>query len=190
MADKPAWLRHKDRDVRWSVMFSQAKPREDGAQIDLALEALGYRNHVSIDRRHGLIGVWTGTHAAAHDGARLEEVLDASNTDGGVWADNACHSATNDEMLGARGLVSRLDRKKPKGRPMSGRTRRANAARSAIRATVQHVLAHQKGLMSVVLRMIDLFRARVTVGLVDLACGMRRLVWLSCRGERASRPCG
>lgn len=191
LADKPAWLRHKDRDVRWRVKFSQAKPREDGApQIDRALQALGYRNHVSIDRRHGLIGVWTGTHAAAHDGARLEEVLDANNTDGGVWADNAYHSATNDEMLGARGLVSRLHRKKQKVRPMSERARRANAARSAVRAMVEHVLAHQRELMSVVMRMIDLFRARLTVGLGDLACGMRRLVWLRCRGERASRPCG
>ena len=60
--------------------------------------------------------------------------------------------------LGARGLVSRLQRKKQKVRPMSERARRANAARSAVRATVEHVLAHQKGLMSVVMRMIDLFR--------------------------------
>jgi hypothetical protein len=28
---KPAKLRHKDRDARWTVKFSKAKPREDGS---------------------------------------------------------------------------------------------------------------------------------------------------------------
>jgi hypothetical protein len=33
-----------------------------------------------------LIRGWASTHAAAHDGARLEEVLDAGNTASDVWA--------------------------------------------------------------------------------------------------------
>jgi hypothetical protein len=42
--------------VRWTVKFSKAKPREDGSpQVDLAVPAFGYKNHVAIDRRHGLI---------------------------------------------------------------------------------------------------------------------------------------
>src|SRR6202008_4639809 len=28
---KPAKLRHKDRDARWTVKFTKAKPREDGS---------------------------------------------------------------------------------------------------------------------------------------------------------------
>jgi hypothetical protein len=84
-AEKLAKRRQKDRDARWTVKFSKAKPREDGApQVDLAVQAYGYKNHASIHRRHGLIRGWTGTHAAAHDGARLEEVLDAENTASGV----------------------------------------------------------------------------------------------------------
>ncbi len=36
--ERPAKLRQKDRDARWSVKFSKARPREDGApQIDLAV---------------------------------------------------------------------------------------------------------------------------------------------------------
>src|ERR1700712_1757859 len=59
-AGKPAKLRQKDRDARWTVKFSKAKPREDGTpQTDLAVPAFGYKNHVSIDRRHGLIRGWT-----------------------------------------------------------------------------------------------------------------------------------
>src|SRR5438270_86501 len=76
-AEKPAKLRQKDRDARWTVKFSKAKPRKDGVpQVDLAVPAFGYKNHISIDRRHGLIRRWTTSDAAAHDGARLAAVLD------------------------------------------------------------------------------------------------------------------
>jgi len=56
--EKPAKLRQKDRDARWTVTFSKARPREDGAsQVDLAVPAFGYKNHVTIDRRHGVRAV-------------------------------------------------------------------------------------------------------------------------------------
>ena len=72
--DKPAKLAHKDRDARWTVKYHRAKPKEDGSvpPVDLAIPAFGYKNHVAIDRGFGLIRNWTATHAAAHDGARLE----------------------------------------------------------------------------------------------------------------------
>jgi len=185
-AEKPAKLRQKDRDARWTVKFSKAKPREDGApQVDLAVPAFGYKNHVAIDRRHGLIRGWTASHAAAHDGARLAEVLDGDNTASDVWADTAYRSAKNEAMLEARGLVSRIHRKKPKGRAMPRRMRHANARKSAVRSAVEHVFAHQKGLMGSVVRTIGLARARVKIGLVNLAYNMRRLVWLSGRSAPA-----
>jgi IS5 family transposase len=185
-AEKPAKLRQKDRDARWTVKFSKARPREDGApQVDLAVPAFGYKNHVAIDRRHGLIRGWTASHAAAHDGARLAELLDGDNTASDVWADTAYRSAKNEAMVEARGLVSRIHRKKPKGRPMPRRTRRANAAKSAVRSAVEHVFARQKGPMALVVRTIGIARARVKIGLANLAYNMRRLVWLSGRSAPA-----
>jgi len=119
-AKKPAKLRQKDRDARWTVKFSKARPREDGTpQVDLAVPAFGYKNHVAIDRRHG--------------------------------------------------LVSRIHRKKPAGRPMPARTRRANARKSAVRSAVEHVFARQKGPMGLVVRTIGIARARVKIGLANLA---------------------
>ena len=183
---KPAKLRQKDRDARWTVKFSKAKPREDGtSQVDIAVPSFGYKNHISIDRRHGLIRGWTATHAAAHDGARLEDVLDAGNTASDVWADTAYRSAKNEAMLAGRGLVSRIHRKKPQGRPMPERTRRANARKSAVRSKVEHVFAHQKGLMAIIVRTIGLARAKVKIGLANLAYNMRRLVWLRHRAALA-----
>jgi len=54
--DNPAKLHQKDRDARWTVKFSKAKPRKDGQpQRDLAIPAFGYKNPISTDKRHGLI---------------------------------------------------------------------------------------------------------------------------------------
>ena len=40
---KPAKVRHKDRDARWTVKFTKAKPREDGSTppVDLAIPLFG-----------------------------------------------------------------------------------------------------------------------------------------------------
>jgi transposase, IS5 family len=178
--DKPAKLAQKDRDARWTVKYTKAKVREDGSvpPVDLAIPAFGYKNHVSIDRAHGLIRKWTATHAAAHDGARLEDVLDRANTASEVYADTAYRSAKNEAMLSRRGFISRIHRKKPKGKPMPERTRIANAQKSKVRSAVEHVFAHQKGLMSLRVRTIGLARARFKIGLANLAYNMRRFVWL------------
>jgi len=181
--DKPAKVAQKDRDARWTVKYTKAKPREDGSlpAVDLAIPAFGYKNHLSIDRGFGLIRNWTATNAAAHDGARLEEVLDPSNTAGDVWADTAYRSAKNEAMLIRRGLVSRIHRKKPQGKPMPDRTRIANARKSKVRSAVEHVFAHQKGLMGLVVRTIGIARAKVKIGLANLAYNMRRFVWLRAK---------
>ena len=178
--DKPAKLAQKDRDARWTVKYTKAKPREDGSMpaVDLAIPAFGYKNHVSIDRGFGLIRKWTATHAAAHDGARLEDVLDRTNTASDVWADTAYRSAKNEAMMARRGFISRIHRRKPQGRPMPERIRIANARKSKVRSAVEHVFAHQKGLMGLVVRTIGVARARVKIGMANLAYNMRRFVWL------------
>jgi transposase, IS5 family len=178
--DKPAKLAQKDRDARWTVKYTKAKPREDGSvpPVDLAIPAFGYKNHVAIDRGFGLIRNWTTTNAAAHDGARLEDVLDRDNTASDVWADTAYRSAKNEAMLIRRGLMSRIHRKKPPGRPMPERMRIANAQKSKVRSAVEHVFAHQKGPMGLFVRTIGIARARVKIGLANLAYNMRRFVWL------------
>ena len=127
--DKPAKARQKDVDARWTVKFSKAKPAADGKpQIDIAIPAFGYKSHISIDRRHGIIRRAKVTDAAAHDGARLREgLIDPNNTASDVWADSAYRSAENERFLAGIGKISRIHRRKPKGKPMPKRTASANA---------------------------------------------------------------
>ena len=181
--DKPAKLAQKDCDARWTVKYTKAKPREDGSMppVDLAIPAFGYKNHIAIDRRHGLIRKWTVSSAAAHDGARLEAVLDRTNLAGAVWADTAYRSAKNEAMLIRRGFVSHIHRKKPMGKPMPEHVARGNATKSMIRSRVEHVFAHQKGIMGMCVRTIGIARAQVKIGMANLVYNMRRLVFLSAR---------
>jgi hypothetical protein len=62
---------------------------------------------------------------------------------------------------------------------MPGRTARANVAKSEVRARVEHLFAWQKGPMALMIRTIGLARAKVKIGLANLAYNMRRMVWLA-----------
>jgi IS5 family transposase len=184
--DRPAKLRQKDRDARWTVKYFKAKVREDGTpQVDLAVPEFGYKNHVAIDRRHGLIRRWLVTDAAAHDGARLPDLLDKSNTAGGVWADTAYRSKKNEAFMAANGFVSHVHRKKPQGKPMPPHISRANAMKSKIRSRVEHVFADQKQRMGLVVRTIGIKRAETKIGLANLVYNMRRLLWLQGKSAPA-----
>lgn len=180
---KPAKLRQKDRDARWTVKFSKAKPKEDGEpQIDIAIPVFGYKSHVSIDRRHGIIRCGRTTDAAAHDGARLREgLIDPDNTASDVWADTAYRSAANEVYLQKAGKISRIHRKKPKGRPMWRAVARANAKKSKIRARVEHVFAEQKDRMGLFIRTIGIARAEAVIALANMAYNMRRWCFLNVR---------
>ena len=179
--NNPAKLRQKDRDARWTVKFSKAKERPDGTKppVDIAIPTFGYQNHISIDRGFGFIRKWAATDAAAYEGARLREgLLDKSNTASAVWADTGYRSAANESFLAKNGFVSRIHRKKPKSRPMSAATRRANALKSKVRSRVEHVFAAQKDRMDLFIRTVGIARATTKIGLANLVYNLKRLLLL------------
>jgi IS5 family transposase len=183
---KPAKLAQKDREARWTVKWSKAKPADDDSpRMDLAVPAFGYKNHLGIDRRHGLIRTWGVTDAARHDGAQLRALISKANTGSDVWADTAYRSRANERHLADNGFRSQIHRKKPKGKPMPKPIARANGIKSRVRAAVEHVFAHEKGAMGLVVRTIGLARARVKIGLANLVYNMKRALWLT---ERRAMP--
>jgi transposase, IS5 family len=184
---KPAKLRQKDRDARWTVKHSRAKPKEAAkpAQRDIAIPVFGYKNHASMDRAHGFIRGWTITCASAYDGAQLRNVLDRRNTGSTVWADTAYRSKKNEAWLETHGYFSDIHHKKPKGRSMSEAMSRANGRRSKIRALIEHVFARQKSQMKLFVRTIGIDRARVKIGMANLAYNLTRYVWQRSRTASA-----
>jgi len=113
------------------------------------------------------------TSASAADGRLLRQVVSTDNTDSEVWADSAYRSKRNEKWLSGRMLTSRIHRRKP----MPKATARANAAKSSIRAHVEHVFAHQKNRFGLFIRTIGLARAEAKLTLCNLAYNFNRLIF-------------
>ncbi len=182
---KPARRAQIDRDGRWTIKRGGRREAPPGAghqrQPEIAVPMFGYKNHVGIDREHGLLRRYVVTHAAAYHGGQLGAVLDRDNTASDVWADTAYRSAANLDLLERRGLKPQFQRKKPRGKKMPAHIARGNATRARVRSRVEHVFAVQKCRLGLVVRTIGMARARAKIGLANLAYNFTRLAWLQER---------
>ncbi|MDR7260281.1 IS5 family transposase [Sphingomonas sp. BE270] len=176
--DEPARTAQKDTDARWTLKFAKAKPTADGKPgIDIAIPSFGYKSSISICRAFAFIRKGRVTDGARFDGRMLRDVVTNDNTASDVWADTAYRSQANEKWLKRQSRVSRIHRKKPRGKPMPARTARANAAKSKVRARVEHVFARQKDQMGLFIRTIGIKRAEAKITLANLAYNMNRLIF-------------
>ena len=75
-------------------------------------------------------------------------------------------------------LINRIHRRrKPLGIPMPQATARANAKKSAVRARIEHVFAHQKNRFGLYIRTIGIARAEAKLTLANLAHNFDRLIF-------------
>ena len=183
--DRPAKAAQKDTDARWTVKIGRPKDKDNpGSVPELAIAVFGYKSHIDIDRRFGFIRSFAVTDAARHDGKVLRRIVTTDNLAADVWADTAYRSKANEAWLAARGRVSRIHHRKPKGRPMPKPVAKANARKSAVRAKVEHVFAQQKDRMGLFIRTIGIKRAEAKITLANLAYNMQRLIFLERRPAR------
>ena len=177
--DQPAKAAQKDTNARWTLKIGgKIRYRPDRSPLpQIALPVFGYKSHIAIDRRYGFIREATVTSASEADGRMLPRLISKENTSSEVWADSAYRSRRNEKWLARNGLTSRIHRRKPRGKPMSKATSRANGRKSAIRARVEHVFAHQKGRYGLFIRTIGLARAEAKLTLANLAYNFDRLIF-------------
>jgi len=163
--EKPAKNRQKDKDARWTKKHGRSH--------------FGYKNHISIDRRHKLVRRYAVSSASVHDSQKIDDVLDANNTGSGVWADSAYCSQEIEAKLAERNLKSQIHRRGGRNKPLTARQEAANKTRSKVRARVEHVFGNQHNSMGgKLVRTIGIVRATVKIGMQNLAYNMRRLVVL------------
>ena len=176
--DEPARAAQKDTDARWTLKFAKGRPAADGKPgIDIAIPSFGYKSSIALCRAFGFIRKGKVTDGARFDGRMLRDVVTGDNTASDVWADTAYRSQANEKWLKAQGRVSRIHRKKPRGKPMSDHVRRGNATKSKVRARVEHVFAQQKAKMGLFIRTIGIKRAEAKITLANLAYNMNRLIF-------------
>ncbi len=162
---KPAKLRQKDVDARWTVKNKQ--------------NHYGYKNHINADRKHKLIRRYHVTDACLHDTNVFDEVFDVKNTAKDVWADGAYRTLEREEELRARGYRSHIHHKGARGHPLSDAKRQINTRRSRVRARVEHIFGSQHAMGGKLMRSIGVVRARANIGLKNIAYNLQRFVFLT-----------
>lgn len=190
--EEPNKAAQKDVDARWTVKIGgKIRYDKDGKPLpQIALPVFGYieraratgsskrqRGHIAIDRGFGFIRECDATSAAHADGRTLPALVTTQNTASQVRADSAYRSQRNEKWLASKMLVSRIHRRKPAGKPMPRNNARANAAKSSIRAVVEHVYAHQKNRFGLFIRTIGIARAEAKLILANLAYNFDRLIF-------------
>lgn len=165
-SDKPAKRSQKDVDARWTKKHGKSH--------------YGYKNHVSMDRKHKLVRRYHVSDAALHDSQAVDHLLTRGNTGAGVWADPAYRSEEMEAKLRGMKLKSHIHRKGKRGKPLTEKAKSSNRTKSSVRARVEHVFGAQTNDMGgTLVRTIGMVRAKAKIGMKNLAYNMRRLGQLS-----------
>lgn len=154
--------RQKDTDARWTKKHGKSH--------------FGYKNHIGVDNKHKLIRTFAVTPASTHDSQLLGELVDPDNSSGDVWADAAYQSEESIAELIAAGYRSHIQRKGTRNHPLCSRQQKGNHTRSKIRSRVEHIFGIQSKMAGdLTVRTIGLVRAKIKIGLRNLAYNMNRL---------------
>lgn len=168
--DKPAKRRQKDTDARWT------KKRN--------ISYFGYKNHVSVDVKNKFVRRFVVTDASVHDSQVCESLLDGDNTNADVFGDSAYFTPTNQALLSAGDYRERMHRKGYRNRPLTESQKASNLNKSRLRARVEHVFGVQSQIAGrLLIRTIGLARAKMKIGLRNLAYNLNRFGLLMARAS-------
>lgn len=153
----------KDIDARWTKKGDR--------------DHYGYKNHINIDKATKLITAHTVTPANVHDSQAFDAVLREPEAGGKtVWADSAYRSSKQEEKLQGSGHDSQIHERAYKDKPLSEAQQASNQRKSETRARVEHVFGAMENEMGgIFLRSIGIARAKVGVGLMNLAYNIKRI---------------
>ena len=158
--------RQKDTDARWTRKRGQ--------------NHYGYKNHIDIDVEHKLIRDYEVTPASVHDSNVFEQLLDEDNSSSDVYADSAYGSAKKFEALKEKGFRGHIQRKGYRYKKLNERQIKSNYRRAKIRSRVEHIFGIQTMRAgSLIIRTVGIIRAKVKIGLRNLAYNIDRYCLLA-----------
>lgn len=167
-------LAQKDTDARWT--------KKDNTNH------YGYKNHINADHETKLVQHYAVTDASVHDSQVFDELLDHTpDADGNkraVYADSAYRSKATEEKLAKDGIASQICEKGTRAAALTAAQKESNQKKSKVRARVEHVFGAQNAMGGHFVRTIGLLRAKVKIGMMNLAYNMIRLVQLLKRDAK------
>ena len=161
--------RQKDVDARWTKKNEKTY--------------YGYKNHISVDVAHKFVRGYAVTDAAVHDSQVFEDLLDENNSSRDVYADSAYRSEESIQRLEELGFREHVQRKGCKNHKLTKWEQQGNRTRAKIRSRIEHVFGVQAMVAgNLILRCIGMIRARVKIGLRNLAYNINRYGMLATTG--------
>jgi IS5 family transposase len=161
--------RQKDVDARWT--------KKNGKTY------YGYKNHVSVDVKHKFVRGYAVTDASVHDSQVFEELLDENNSSRDVYTDSAYRSEESIQRLEELGFREHLQRKGCKNHKLTKWEQQGNRTRAKTRSRIEHVFGVQSMVAgNLIMRCIGMIRARVKIGLRNLAYNINRYGMLATTG--------
>jgi IS5 family transposase len=161
--EKKSMRAQKDTDARWAKKGNETH--------------YGYKNHIKADKKSKIITKYRTTSAEVHDSQELGNLIE-EDKDRRIYADSAY---TGEEVQSCipEGMVNRIHEKGYRNRPLSGKQKRQNKAKSHIRARVEHIFGTMTVVMGeIFIRSIGAPRAYVQIGLMNIAYNMVRYAYL------------
>lgn len=160
---RPARLAQKDIDARWTKKGGQ--------------NHYGYKNHINIDRTTKLITAHATTPAHIHDSQVLDAVLRPEDEGGKeIWADSAYRSDEQELSLLASQHENQIHERAYRNKPLTEAQELSNTEKSRVRARVEPVFgAMENDMGGIFVRSIGAARAKVGVGLMNLAYNLKRI---------------
>jgi len=158
-------LRHKDTDARWTKKNNETY--------------YGYKNHVKADVGSKLIDNYTVTSASVHDSQALESLLTSKDSGQSLYADSAYTGEDQEASINKVEMLNKVHEKGYKNKPLTEAQKESNKNKSKFRARVEHIFGFvENSMKGTYMRCIGIARARVIIGLTNLAYNISRTVQL------------
>jgi len=158
-------LPHKDTDARWTKKNNQ--------------NYYGYKNHVKADVGSKLIDNYTVTDASVHDSQALEPLLTEKDKGQALYADSAYTGEEQETTINKVKMLNKVHEKGYKNKPLTEAQKENNKNKSKYRVRVEHIFGFMENSMhGSYMRIIGIARARVVIGLTNLAYNICRAVQL------------
>lgn len=156
---------HKDTDARWTKKNNQ--------------NYYGYKNHVKADVGSKLIDNYTVSDASLHDSQALEPLLSEKDKGQSLYADSAYTGEDQEATINKVEMLNKVHEKGYKNKPLTAQQKESNKNKSKYRARVEHIFGFVENTMKgTYMRTIGIARARVIIGLTNLAYNICRAVQL------------
>jgi IS5 family transposase len=155
-------LPQKDVDARWMTKNK--------------VKHYGYKDHIKIDKKSKIITKYTVTSASVHDSQELKNLIDIKK-DRRIYGDSAFTGKDVQKCIPSK-ILNRIHEKGYRNLPLTKTQIRNNAAKSQIRARVEHVFAAMRHFGGKMIRTIGIARAEIQIGLLNLTYNLTRYMYL------------